>query len=233
MPDPPTTGKQPVFTLPEIETLLQVSRDDPVSDVRIAARAADRMIAGLHASDVAPRGDKEHERKKDREEAVLSTIERIIFLKEASLFRGLTVDNLKAMANICEEEWFAQDTLIFEQGDPGGTMYIIVNGRVAIERAGQRKGSTLRLATLDANSCLGEMSLFDRGPRSAAARTIQDTLVLRLRRAPLVVLLCQYPNMGMELIQVISQRLRDANDRIAQLTHSKPKELQKLYDQIL
>ncbi len=223
----------PALTSPEIETLLATSRADPVSDVRIAARTADRMIAGLHVSDVIPRGDKEHARKIGREETVLSTIERIIFLKEASLFRGLTVDNLKALANICEEEWYAKDTLVFEQEDPGGAMYIIVSGRVAIERAGQRKGSTLRLATLEANFCLGEMTLFDKGSRSAAARAIQDTLVLRLRRDPLVILLRQYPNMGMELIQVISQRLRDANDRIAQLTHSKPQELQNLYDRVL
>ncbi len=231
MPEQTTTGNQSALTLQEIEALLTISLADPVADVHIAARAAKRMIAGLRATDVTSSENEKDE--KNEEVQVLSTIERIIFLKEASFFRNLTIDNLKTMANICEEELFAQDTLMFDQGDPGGTMYVIVSGRVAIERAGQRKGSTVRLATLDAHSCLGEMSLFDASPRSAAARAIQDTLALRLRREPLIVLLRQYPNLGMAMIQVLSQRLRDANDHIAQLTRSKPRELQKLYDQVL
>ncbi len=231
MTDHASTGKQSALTLQEIEALLTISLADPVADVQIAARAAKRMIAGLSVTDVTSSESEKDE--KNEEVKVLSTIERIIFLKEASLFRGLTIDNLKTLANICEEELFAQDTLMFDQGDPGGAMYVIVSGRVAIERAGRRKGSTVRLATLDAHSCLGEMSLFDASPRSAAARTIQDTLTLRLRREPLTVLLRQYPNLGMAMIQVLSQRLRDANDHIAQLTQSKPRELQKLYDQVL
>jgi len=75
------------------------------------------------------------------------------------------------------------------------------------------------------------MTLFDKGPRSAAAVAIQDTLTLRLRREPLIALARQYPDLSLELIHVLSQRLREANDRITQLTRGKPRELQKLYDQ--
>ena len=231
MTDRPTTNEQSTLTSREIDALLTISLADPVADVRIAARAAKQMIDGSRVTGATLSENVKNE--KNEEVNVLSTIERIIFLKEASLFRGLTIDNLKTLAHICEEELFAQDTLMFDQGDPGGAMYVIVSGRVAIERAGQRKGSTVHLATLDAHSCLGEMSLFDASPRSAAARVIQDTLALRLRREPLTILLRQYPNLGMAMIQVLSQRLRDTNDHVAQLTQSKPRELQKLYDQIL
>jgi len=212
---------QPPLPLQEIEAMLQVSLADPVADVRIAARAANRMIAGLRVTDVTT-----------EEETMLSTIERVIFLKEVPFFQNMMIDQLKVLANICEEEFFAEDTPIFAQGDSGGVLYVIVSGRVAIEREGQRKGSVVRLATIEAHSYFGEMSLFDKGPRSAAARAVQDTLTLRLRREPLVVLVRQYPDLSLELINVLSQRLRETNDRIAQLTHARPRELEKLYDKL-
>lgn len=163
---------------------------------------------------------------------MLSTIERVIFLKKVPFFQGMTVDQIEMLANICEEEFFAQDTPIFEQNDPGGVLYVVVSGKVAIEREGRRKGSTVRLATVEARSYFGEMSLFDKGPRSASARAIQDTLTLSLRREPLIGLVRQYPDLSLELILVLSQRVRQANDRIAQLTRSRPRELDKLYDKL-
>lgn len=206
----------------EIEQLVQASLNDSDPGVRAAAQAAWRKISGQRAIGATP-----------KENTMLSTIERVIFLKEVPFFQGMTIDQLQALAGICEEKFFAQDTPIFEQGDPGGVLYVVVSGRVAIEREGQRKGSVVRLATVEARSYFGEMSLFDRGPRSAAARAIQDTITLRLRREPLIALVRQYPDLSLELIHVLSQRVRQANDKIAQLTRSRPRELDKLYDKLV
>lgn len=216
-PDLPTPSTQRLLTLQEIESMLKVSLVDPVADVCSAAHAANRMIVGLRVN--------------YEEETVLSTVERVIFLKGVPFFEGMTIDQLKVLANICEEEFFAEDTQIFDQGDPGGALYVVVSGRVAIEREGRRKGSVVRLATIEAHSYFGEMSLFDGSPRSAAAVAIQDTLTLRLRREPLVALARQHPTLSLELIHVLSQRLREANDRIAELTRTRPRELHKLFDQ--
>jgi CRP-like cAMP-binding protein/HEAT repeat protein len=218
--DQPISQRSPVLSLEEIESMLEAALDDPVADVRIAARAAKRMIAGVRVTDVTP-----------EEETVLSTIERIIFLKEATLFQGMTVDRLKVLANVCEEALFPKDTVIFNQGDPGGAMYVVVSGKVSIERKDQHQDSAVHLATIDPHACFGEMSLFDNCPRSVTARANQDTLTLRLRREPLVALVRRHPDLGIELINVLSQRLRDANDKIAQLSRSRPHDSQKLYDQ--
>lgn len=201
-----TAHDRPVLSLEEIEAMLEPALADPVADVRAAARAAKRMIAGVRVTDVA-----------SGTETVLSTIERIICLKEAIVFQGMTMDQLEVLATVCEEGLFPKDTQIFNQGDPGGTMYVVVSGRVAIEKADQHRVFIARLATIGAHSCFGEMSLFDNSPRPIAARTMQDTLTLRLRREPLVALVRQYPDLGVKLINVLSQHLRDANDRIADL----------------
>ena len=141
----------------------------------------------------------------------------------------MTIHQLTVLANVCEEQIFNEDTRIFNQGDSGGTLYVVVNGRVGIEQE-KRKGSFARLATIEAHSYFGETNLFDNSPHTASAIALQDTLTLRLRREPLIALARQHPDLSLELINVLSQRLRDANDRVAELTRTRPRELHKLFD---
>jgi CRP/FNR family transcriptional regulator, cyclic AMP receptor protein len=144
-------------------------------------------------------------------------------------FQNMTIEQLKILAKVCEEEFFAENTHIFNENDPGGALYVIVSGRVGLEQE-KRKGSFARLATLEAHAYFGEMTLFDSAPRSAGAVALQDTLTLSLRREPLIVLARQYPDLSLELINVLSQRLREDDEKIAKLSRSMPRELHKLYD---
>ena len=207
------------FTLPEIEAMLDLALNDPVAEVRLAAQTAKGLMAGFRITD-----------RIRKEEIVLSVIEKIIFLKEVPFFKGMTIEQLKILANVCEEEVFERETRIFNTGDPGGILYVVVNGRVGIEQE-KRKGSFARLGNIEAHSYFGEMNLFDNSPRSTSALAIQDTLTLRLRREPLIALARQHPDLSLELINVLSQRLRETNDRIAELTKTRPRELHKLFDQ--
>lgn len=166
-----------------------------------------------------------------QEDSMLSAIEKVIFLKEVPFFQGMTVDQLRVLANVCEEEFFCADARLFEEGDPGGVLYVIVSGRVGIEQE-KRRGSTVRLATVEAHSYLGETDFFDNNCRTNSAIAVQDTLALKLRREPLIALARQHPDLSLELINVLSVRLREANERIAELTRARPRELHKLYDQL-
>jgi CRP-like cAMP-binding protein len=186
--------------------------------VRQAASLARRRITGRNGTGA-----------NNQEGFVLSVIEKIILMREVPFFQGMTVEQLKVLASVCEEQFIPTDGRVFEQGDAGGTLYVIVSGRVAIEQQ-KRAGSSARLATLGAHTYFGEINLFDGSPHSAAALALQDTQVLRLRREPLIALARQHPGLSLALINVLSKGLRDANDRIADLTRSKPKELHKLYD---
>ena len=162
---------------------------------------------------------------------MLSAIEKVIFLKEVPFFQGMTVEQLRILANVCEEEFFPAEARLFNEGDPGGALYVVVSGRVGIEQE-KHRGSFARLATVGAHSYLGEADFFDNSRRTNSAIAVQDTLTLRLRREPLIALARQYPDLSLELINVLSVRLREANDRIAELTRTRPRELHKLYDQL-
>lgn len=161
---------------------------------------------------------------------MLSTIDRIIFLKEVPFFQSMTIDQLKVLATVCEEKLFEKEARIFKNGDPGGILYVVVNGRVGIEQE-KRPGSFARLADVDAYSYFGEANFFDNSQRSTSAVAIRDTLILQLRREPLIELARQNPSLTLELINVLSQRLRENSDRLADLTRSQPRALNKLYNQ--
>jgi len=149
-----------------------------------------------------------------------------------TFFQGMSNDQLKGLACICEEEFIPKGTSIFKEGDPGSVLYIVVQGSVAIEREGERKNSIVRLATLETRSSFGEMGLFDNSPRSTGAFTVEDTKVLKLRVEPVVGLMRQHPDMLLELIKVLSQRLREANEQVTHLSRSMPRQLHQLYDKL-
>ncbi len=218
-PVPAGTAPGPL-TLAQVREMIEAAYTDRYVEVRLAARAARMMLAGRQLTELKP-----------EEVVVLSTIEKIIFLKQVPFFQGMTIDQLRTLADVCEEEFFEADRQIFSQEEPGGALYVIVNGKVGIEQE-KRSGSFVRLATVGPRSYFGEMSLFDSAPRSASAITLQDTLTLKLRREPLIALARRYPDLSLELISVLSQRLREANLRIAELTKTRPRELQKLFDQL-
>lgn len=215
--DPPVTIPES-FDLPALQNILAASRQDDHHEVRAVAEKAWHMATG-------------REPVAFKEDAMLSVVERIVFLKEVSFFREMSVDQLRVLANVCEEERFAADTAVYQEGDPGGVLYVIVQGRVGIERAGRRRGLVARLDTLDAHASFGDMNLFDNSPRTASATALEETLVLKLGREPLIALARQYPDLSLALINVLSQRLRQTTERVAELTRSQPRQLHKLFDQ--
>lgn len=226
----------PFKTVADIEKIVEHAIHDSDSGVRTAAQSAKRTLAGVKMIDTRMAAHAANrltvgEAVISEEEFMLSAIEKIIFLKEVPFFQGMTIDQLKTLSTVSEEVLFEEDTRIFNQGDPGGTLYVVMSGKVAIEQEGKRKGSFARIATINPHAYFGEMNLFDHSPHTTSAIAIQDTLALSVRREPLVALARQYPDLSLELINVLSQRLRELNDQVVGLTKAKPRELHKLFDQ--
>ena len=161
-----------------------------------------------------------------------SVLERVIFLKQVPLFQDMNIDQLRALAGSCEEEFIPEATYVFQEGDPGGVLYVIVSGRVSIERQGDRKDSVVRLATMETCSSFGEMSLFDNGRRSASAITLDASLFLKLRVEPLIVLMRQHPDVSIQLIKILSRRMRETNEQVVRLTRSVSPQMHQVYDKL-
>ena len=207
---------------PDITELLSQAQLDPDEDVREQASAA---LAGSTA--LAPGGQ---DGPTPRAGRPLSLVAKLVLLQPLPFFRSMTVEQLWDLARACEEELYPAQTRLFQAGDPGGTLYIVISGRVAIEQE-KRRDSFARLTTVEARSCLGESDFFDDNRRAHSAIAIQNTLALKLRREPVIALARQHPDLALELINALSKRLREANERVAALTRMEPDKLQRLYDQ--
>lgn len=220
---PPALSRR--LTITDLMGWIQTALTDPDEDVRTVAHRARAIIAGQIPADPTAASTLQ-------EEILLSVIERIIFLKKVLFFQNMTVEQLKVLASVCEETFFPADTVIYQQGDPGGELYVVVSGRVAIERPARRKGSVVRLGTVDAYAYFGEMHFFTDSARDTTAVALQDTWTLHLRRDPLLALARQQPELSLEIINVLSQRLQEVTGQIADRTRSTPRELHKLFDQL-
>ncbi|MCP4686666.1 MAG: cyclic nucleotide-binding domain-containing protein [Desulfobacterales bacterium] len=237
-PDPPSRASAPFQPVDVVEKSPRSAAHDSHEETRRAGQAETGLARGAEtetfsAARLATRrsGAPRERGALLKEEEMLSRVEKIIFLKKVPFFEHMTIEQLKILAVVCEEKFFEEDTVIFNEGDPGGALYMIISGKVGIEQEGRRKGSVIRLATLGAYAYFGEITLFDNSPRTACAIAVQDVICLRMRREPLIALIRQHPDMSLELINVLSQRVREISRKVARMSRTQPRELHKLFDQ--
>ncbi len=79
-------------------------------------------------------------------------------------------------------EHFEPGQAIFEQGDLGDRVYIIIRGRAAVERRDEASGQVQVVARLDAGQYFGEMALLHRAPRNATVRCVEPMDVLSIEK---------------------------------------------------
>ncbi len=102
--------------------------------------------------------------------------------------------------------WFEPQQALFCQGDPGDTMYVIIEGMVEIIDGQQ--GSTSVLARLGPNDYLGEMALFTQRPRTATAVSVARTKLLPIKRDDFIDRIREKPELALYILQTLIKRLR-------------------------
>lgn len=143
---------------------------------------------------------------------MLTTMEKILFLRKVPIFDGLSPDELKAISYTVTEEEVAPDQVVFRQGDLGDKMYIIVNGKVAVVRETPSGGETV--AVLRPMDFFGEMAVFDKDVRSATVKAMTPAVFLVIHRERLHQAMRESEEIGLQVIRVLSSRLRAANIRV-------------------
>ena len=108
------------------------------------------------------------------------------------------------------------DVIINEGDDDGGALFLICNGRVVIAKIiDESSGRAKPLATLRKADYFGEMSLFDRQPRSATVMALEESYLLKINSAAFQNLVQSDVSVSsallFKIIQGISGRLRRTN----------------------
>jgi len=214
------------LSLDEIRVMLRFAQGGP--ELQAATDAARRILGGRKLIDLV----REYHTNHAGEMFMLSAVEKIIFLKGVPFFEGMTINQLKVLANTAEEAFFPAESIIFDEGESGGSLYVVVDGKVGIERMDAAKGTSARIANLETRSYFGEATLFDNSPSPISALALQDTLALRLRHEPLIALIQAYPDLSLQLVKVLSKRLRDMDEQVASLSRRMSRSMHKVYDKL-
>ena len=135
---------------------------------------------------------------------MITTVEKVLFLKSIDLFRAMPSEDLAQIAEIAEEQLFAAGDPVFAEGEPGDALYLVVEGSVRVHK-GERQ-----LAQLGVRDVFGEMAVLDSEPRSASVTVVKDAVILKIGRDDFRDILQERPEIGMGVIKVLSRRLRDA-----------------------
>jgi CRP-like cAMP-binding protein len=102
-------------------------------------------------------------------------------LGRVELFEGLSQADLHALAEICRPRTLAAGEWVTRQGAPGNELYIVCEGMVEVLRDTPGDPAPPRaVVNLGRGQIFGEMSLVDRGPRSASVRAAQDNTLVQV-----------------------------------------------------
>ena len=134
--------------------------------------------------------------------------DRIDLLKTVPLFGGLSLKQLNEVARHLEEVPVPRGTMLAREGQPGNEFFVVLEGKAAVRRRGRR------IATLGEGDFFGEMSLLDGAPRSATVAAETDGVVLVMQRREFGALLDRVPGLLRKIAVGLSQRLREADERI-------------------
>ena len=144
-------------------------------------------------------------------------MEKLSVISASPLFEMLSNQELSAVADLSAPRSYAAGEPVFEEGELGDSLFVIVSGEVEVFRR-EPSGRARVLATLSPPEFFGEMSLIDREYRSATLRARTDAELLQLTTQGLAAFREAHRD-GFTFIVIniarnLSARLREANARL-------------------
>jgi CRP/FNR family transcriptional regulator, cyclic AMP receptor protein len=137
-------------------------------------------------------------------------------LRRAPLFEALDDDSAAALQAGVTIVELARADRVFEEGASGNQLYVVLDGKIKLTRAAADGRENL-LSVLGPGEMFGELSLFDPRPRTASAVAVTDSRLGALAHDDLRSWLTGRPDVALHLLQALAQRLRRANDVMADL----------------
>lgn len=138
--------------------------------------------------------------------------DRLILLKQSSVFSMVNTDDLRVVAQSLEEQDYFAGDRVFEIHDQGDHLYLLVTGKIGVS-IDENPTSENYIVVLESGDTFGEMNLLDGLPRSATAHVIEDATVLTLEKNRLRGLIQSYPDISIGMLRSLSLRIREVNDR--------------------
>ena len=143
-------------------------------------------------------------------------------LGELPLFQSLPLDGLTRLAEQSRPRRFPAGSQLLGQGDSGDSLFIILEGRVRVERSHPSLLRPVLLAELGPGEVVGEIGVLDGEPRTATVTALRDTETIELGAPALTQTILDHPEVGAALLRVLSRRLRTTDELLEYLLSKGP-----------
>jgi CRP-like cAMP-binding protein len=136
-------------------------------------------------------------------------------IENVPLFANLPLAQLDTLRKDAVRQIYKAGETIFNHGDLPEHLYIVEEGVIDIVLPA--KGEEIILATLEAGSFFGELSVFDSHPRTATARAMGDASLICIPLSSIAALTNRSPTAARQFMSVIIHRLRTADELLARV----------------
>lgn len=136
-------------------------------------------------------------------------------------FRFLSGEELDIICPFLKIRQLSPDTVLMREGEAGAFMGFLVEGKLAVRKETAFAGKHILLAILEPGTMVGEVSVVVQGQRNASVVATEESTVLELAGADFETLVDRHPELSVkflrQIVNVVSLRLRKADDRLARL----------------
>lgn len=129
---------------------------------------------------------------------------------QVPLFAALPDEVRDGLAALVEHRHYRRGDVVLRQGEIGEEVYVVLAGALKISRQFADARESV-VAVLGPGDLIGELALFDPGPRSASAVAVGDLELARLGNGPLLAWLREHPEVAEGLLKALAQRVRKLN----------------------
>lgn len=121
--------------------------------------------------------------------------------KNNQIFSREMIKELSTLFGSRQPQEFPEKKVIMREGEPGGFMYVVLSGRIAVQVRNTIVGH------VEAGGMIGEMALVDRSSRAASAIAETDSKLLALNRDDFLSLVKSNPRFAVSLLKAVALRL--------------------------
>lgn len=139
---------------------------------------------------------------------MMSTIEKILYLKNVALFNEIPAEELTQIARLAKEKAYEKGDFIIREGEEGSELIILLEGRVSVRKMEKE------ITELGRNAVIGEMSLLADKPTTADCVAAEQVKALIIQRSDFRRMLYgNHPEIALGLLRVLTERLEETTNK--------------------
>ncbi len=150
----------------------------------------------------------------------MSLQEEVEILRRIPLFAKMEPARLKLLAFTSQRLAFAAGQVLFNQGETGDSAYIVMDGVADVSIA--TPSGPVVVATVGRNAIIGEIAILCDVPRTATVTARADLHALRIDKETFFRLVNEFPQMAVEIMRELAQRLEKTNQQLRATIAARP-----------